>query len=289
MRRRESRVRIESHPHPYRTVIPDHRVFSQSDETSTNDASSDTVTRGILKPADMTYETSYRRRTSLRNSQQSTNVEIGGPRVQFASEKREELRNDRPHDEKDEQLRHESHRYVNSPASPPIDRMERLHIRRSPSSPHGNHDEIRIDRARRISPSPSRRYEEVRVRYVSVSPPAPRECTLRPPPSPPSPECSVHSGYRHISRARFIKRTRSLTPPHSRKQISSEDDVTDSEDDERGQLIEARSWKGIDENGQPATFVEERRKVRMIESGSAGGSEFRPLTERLAAKSWREI
>jgi hypothetical protein len=65
--------------------------------------------------------------------------------------------------------------------------------------------------------------------------------------------------------------------------------MTDSEDDERGRLIETRSWKGIDENGQPATFVEERRRGRTIESGSAGGSEFRPLTERLAARSWREV
>jgi hypothetical protein len=65
--------------------------------------------------------------------------------------------------------------------------------------------------------------------------------------------------------------------------------MTDSEDDERGRLFETRSWKGIDENSQPATFVEERRRARTIESGSAGGSEFRPLTERLAARSWREV
>ncbi|KAF2626807.1 hypothetical protein BU25DRAFT_440422 [Macroventuria anomochaeta] len=291
VRRSESRVRIESHPRPYRTVIPDHRVFSQSDETSTNDAGSETVSRGILKPADMTYETSYRRRTSMRDSQQSTNVEIGGPRVQFASERREEHRpSDRPDDEKyDQYLRYESHRYVDKPASPPIDRMERLHIRRTSPSPQGNYDEIRIDRARRISSSPPRRYEEVRVRHVSVSPPPPRERVLRPPPSPPSPERPTYSGYRHISRTKAIERTRSITPPPSRKQISSEDDMTDSEDDERGRPIEVRSWKGIDENGQPATFFEERRKVRMIDQGSVSGSEFRPLTERLAARSWREV
>ena len=88
---------------------------------------------------------------------------------------------------------------------------------------------------------------------------------------------------------KIIERARSLTPPPSRKQVSSEDDMTDSEGDDRGQMIEVRSWKGIDKNGQLATFVEERRKVRMIESESAGGSEFRPLSERLAARSWREV
>jgi len=70
--------------------------------------------------------------------------------------------------------------------------------------------------------------------------------------------------------------------------VESGDDLTDSEE-EGGRLIEVRSWKGIDENGQPATFIEERRKTRMIEQGSVNGSEFRPLTERLAARSWREV
>lgn len=288
--RSKSRIRIQSHSRPYRTVIPDHRVFSTSEETSTNDAGSETISRGILKPADMTYETSYRRRTSLRDSQQSTNVEVGGPRVQFASERSKEPHpNDRPDDGKFEAYhRYEARRYVDEPASPPIDRMERLHIRRSSPSSQPHYDEISIDRARRISPSPSRRYEEVRVRHISVSPPPPRKHEARPPPSPPSFEQPRSLGYRHVSHAKTIERARSVTPPPSRKQISSEDDVTDSEDDDGGHLIEVRSWKGIDENGRPATFVEERRNVRMVDQGSVSGSEFRPLSERLAARSWRE-
>ena len=291
VQRSESRIRIQSHPRPYRTVIPDHRVFSQSDETSTNDAGSEPVNRGILKPADMTYETSYRRRTSMRDSQQSTNVEVGGPRVQFASGRRDEPHpSERRDGEKYEQYhRRKSHRYVDKPASPPTDRMERLHLRRSSPSPERTYHDIRVDRARRISPSPPRRYQEVHVRHVSVSPPSSREHALRPPPSPPSPERSVRSGYRHVSRTKFIDCARSLTPPPSRKQISSEDEVTDSEDDEHGRLLEARSWKGIDENGQPATFVEERRRFRMIDQGSVADLEFRPLTERLTARSWREV
>lgn len=288
-RRSDSRIRMQSHPRPYRTVVPDHRVPLHSDENLTNDAGSDPVS--ILKPADMTYETSYRRRTSLRDSQQSTNVEIGGPRVQFAAERREEpISSDRPEKEKYEQhMRYESRSYVNAPASPPLDRMERLHIRRSSPSPQRAYEEIRIDRARRISPSPPRRYEEVRFHHVSVSPRRPQEAALRPPPSPPPRERKSHPGYRHVSRTRFVERRRSLTPPPNRKQVSLEDDETDSEDEERGSLVEVRSWKGIDENGQPATFFDERRKVRMIDQGSVGGSDFRPLTERLSARSYRDV
>ncbi|KAF1932238.1 uncharacterized protein M421DRAFT_1889 [Didymella exigua CBS 183.55] len=291
VQRSESRIRIQSDPHPYRTVIPDRRVFSTADETSTNDGGLETASPRILKPADMTYETSYRRRTSLRDSQQSTNVEVGGPRVQFASERREDPHPDERSDDRKSETyhRYEARSYVDQPASPPIDRMERLHIRRSSPSPRRHYDEIRVDRARGISTSPPQRFERVRVRHFSVSPPPPREREARPPPSPPSSEQPKFSGYRHVSRAEAMERASSITPPPSRKQVSSEDDVTDSEDDNGGRLIEVRSWKGIDENGQPATYLEERRKIKMIDQGSVKGSEFRPLTEKLAARSWREV
>ncbi|UPX11574.1 uncharacterized protein EKO05_0002173 [Ascochyta rabiei] len=290
VQRSESRVRLASHPGPYRTVIPDHRVFSQSDETSTNDAGSESIGRGILKPADMNFETSYRKRTSIRDSQQSTNVEVGGPRVQFASERSEEPRpNDRSDDGRYEQRRrYESFRYAERPASPPTDHTERLHLRRSSSSPQRSYDEIRIDRARRISPSPPRLYEEVRVRHISASPSPSRERKFQPPPSHLSSGKSVRSGYRHVPRTHAVGRTRSSTPPATRNQMVSEDDVTDSENEEHDQFM-VRSWKGIDENGQPAIFVEGGSKVRMIDQGSVGGSDFRPLTDRLAARSWREV
>jgi hypothetical protein len=289
-RRSESHVRMQSHPRPYRTVIPDHRGYSVAEETSTNDGGSETVSRGILKPSDLTYETSYRLRASLRDSQQSTNVEVGGPRVQFASERRgDEHAEDRPDERKSgDYLRYEARSYVDEPASPPIDRRERLHIRHTSPSPQQHYDEVRIDRARRISPSPPRRYERVRVRHVSVSPLPPRERKAQPPSPPPS-ERTRYSGYRHVPRTEAIECARSITPPPSRKQISSEDDVTDSEDDGKGGSIEVRSWKGIDENGQPAIFVEERQKVKMIDQGSIVSSEFRALSQRLAARSWREV
>lgn len=286
VRRSESHIRMQSHQRPYRTVIPEHRGDTVAEETATNDSGSETVSRGILKPSDMTYETSYKRRTSLRDSQQSTNVEIGGPRVQFASERRKyERTEDRPDERKSgAYLGYEARSYVDQPASPPIDRMERLHIRHTSPSPQQDYDEVRIESARHIPPSPPRRYERVPVRHVSVSPPPPRERKSQPPSPPPS-ERTRYLGYRHVSRTEARERVYSVTPPPSRKQISSEDDVTDSEGDDGDRLIEVRSWKGIDENGQPTTFIEERRKVKMIDQDSVGSSEFRPLSEKLAARS----
>lgn len=290
-RRNESRIRIQSHPNVYRTVMPDHRGFAAAEESSTNDGGSDVANRGILKPSDLTYETSYRRRTSLRDSQQSTNVEVGGPRVQFASERRDDTyTNERPDDRKSETYhRYEARGYAGQPASPPINHMERLHLRQLSPSPQRHYNEIRIDRARGTSSSPPQRFERVRVRHISVSPPPTRKREARPPPSPPSTEQSRHSGYRHVSRTKTLGRDNSITPPPSRKHISSDDDVTDSDDNDNGRLIEVRRWKGIDENGQPATYVEERRKIKMIDQGSVSGSEFRPLTEKLAMRSWREV
>ncbi|KAJ4992113.1 hypothetical protein SVAN01_02434 [Stagonosporopsis vannaccii] len=289
VRRSESHIRMQSHPQSYRTVAPDNRVHSHSNEALTHDAASGPVS--VIKATDMTYEPSFRRRNSLRNSQQSTDVEVGGPRVQFAAERREDsVSNDRPERDKHKKhIRYERRSYVDAPASPPLDRIERLHIRRSSPSPRRAYEEIRVDRARRISPSPLRCYEEVRFRQASVSPRRPQEPSLRPPPSPPPRERTVHRGYRHISRTMFVDHTRSLTPPPNRKRASVDEDETDSEDDGQGRLIEVRSWNGLGENGQPANFVERRRNDRMIDKGSVGGSDFRPLTERLSSRSWREV
>jgi hypothetical protein len=67
--------------------------------------------------------------------------------------------------------------------------------------------------------------------------------------------------------------------------------MTDSDSAHSGEITEVRSWRGIDENGQPATFVEERKTVRMLEQGSetGGQAEFRRLREGLAARSWRDV
>lgn len=75
------------------------------------------------------------------------------------------------------------------------------------------------------------------------------------------------------------------------------EEVTDSDSAHSGEVVEVRSWRGLDENGRPATFVEERRRVGMgmIEQGSERGGEFRPMMDRLAegnfatAESWRDV
>jgi hypothetical protein len=64
--------------------------------------------------------------------------------------------------------------------------------------------------------------------------------------------------------------------------------MTDSDSAHSGEVTEVRSWRGIDENGQPATFVEERKTVQRLEQGSDRG-EFRPLTKKMASRSWRDV
>jgi hypothetical protein len=120
------------------------------------------------------------------------------------------------------------------------------------------------------------------VRHVSPLPPRERELTPRPPPRPASPERPTYSGFRYVSRTS----TRSLTPPPVPKSV--DEDLTDSDSEPSGSVTEVKSWRGIDENGQPATFVEERKTVRMLEQGSERG-EFRSLSDRVPARSWRDV
>ncbi|KAH7086949.1 hypothetical protein FB567DRAFT_526609 [Paraphoma chrysanthemicola] len=303
-RTKEVKERMMSHPRPYRSVLPEHRNFTRiSDEISSTDymprGRPDSPGRGILKPPGGDRETS-RRRTTMRESQQSTTVEVGGPRVHFTSERRSEgeppeLRGGQSHREEirrsngeyDHYRDYSNHRYVDDHSAPIAEDMERLRIRRSPPSPPQSYEEeIRIDRARRISPSPPRRYGEIRVRHVS--PLSPRE-RGRPAHVQPSPERPAYSGYRHVERAQAVSRNRSISPPRILRPAS--EDMTDSDSAHTGEVTEIRKWRGIHENGQPATFVEERRTVRMLEQGSERGSasEFRPINERLGSRSWRDV
>ncbi|KAF1842672.1 uncharacterized protein K460DRAFT_132854 [Cucurbitaria berberidis CBS 394.84] len=313
-RNEDTEARITAHPSPYRQVLPDHRtLFRESDEIPSNNDSVprrylESPSRSILKPAGMDRETSYRRRNSIRDSQQSTQVEIGGPRVQFASDQRTDraapenggrTRYADEHQSNSENYEHyheySRHRHVDEPPHTRLaDDFDRLRIRRSSLSPRRNHEEeIRIDRARRISPSLPlpRHYEETRARRNSPLPT--RSYTPRPPPSPPSPERTPYSGYRHVSRTRTIECNRSQPPPpdRSKEKLQFPEDVTDSDSAASGEVTEVRSWRGIDENGQPATFVEEKKTVRMIEQGSERGGvrDFRPLREGIASRSWRDV
>ncbi|CAO2656648.1 Nn.00g054510.m01.CDS01 [Neocucurbitaria sp. VM-36] len=312
-RSEDAEARIMAHPSPYRPVLLDQRgAFRESDENSSNNDPAprrrfESPNRGILRPRGMSHETNYRRRSNMRDSQQSVHVEVGGPRVQFASDQRSKrqapgdrgptryMGGQRSNSEKYEHYHDYSrHRYIDeSPTAPPIQDFERLRIRRYSLSPRRSHqEEIRIDRARRMSPSPPpRRHEDIRLRHVS--PPSARSRIPRPPPSPPSPEYPQYSGYCHVSRTRTTERTLSQTPPpkHSKAKERTREDVTDSDSAASGEITEVRSWKGIDENGLPATFIEERRTVRMIEpeSNKGGVGDFMPLKEGIASRSWRDV
>jgi hypothetical protein len=317
-RTEEARERMSSHPRAYRAVHPEERNFREaSDETSVGmdelyqarRRRRESPSEGILKDA----PSERSRRTTMRESQQSTAVEVGGPRVHFNGGRRteqvEERGRSRHADDarrsgEDFELRHNytRHQYVDEP---PVEEMERVRIRRQSQSPRRAMaenirirrqsqsprrvmaEEIRIDRARRISPSPRRgegirHAEELHIRHI-----APRE---RAPP-PPEPERRI-AGFRHVSREEVVTRARSVTPQSSSRR-PAEDDMTDSESGRSGEVVETRSWRGIDENGKPAIFVEERRRVRMLEGGSerGGREEFRTLNERerVPVRTWRDV
>jgi len=316
-RNEEAEAHLMSHPRPYRPIGPEQRSFLKaSDETSSNAESVprrrlDSPSRSILKPLGTEHETSHRRRDTMRESQQSMHVEVGGPRVHFGGGRRQEEPVLEPRGRSryaDERLtsgdkyehyrEYSRHRVVDDPPPEPlIQDFERIRIRHSSPSPRREYEEeIRIDRQRRISPSPppSRRFEEVLVRNIS---PLPARRTPRLPPSPPSPERPPRPLFRHISRTRALERTRSVTPSPSRRR--QEEDHTDSESAHSAEINDVRSWKGIDENGQPATFVEERRTVRMIDQGSDRGGlarEYREMgrgprldtRERVTSRNWRD-
>lgn len=296
-RRDEAEARISSHPRAYRQVVPEHRTEArESDATSSPHESSSRQHResdnGILRTPGMDYETSRRRRASPYENLESVHVEVAGPRVQFASDRRDEeaaperrARARYAHDTDYEQHYHDFRRHRHTDDAPPeplVEDFERIRIRRSSPSPRREHEEeIRIDRARRISPSPPpKRYqEEVRVRYVS--PVGPRTRTSRRPSSPLSPsERATYSRIEYVSRARS-PRSRAIRQPDKRSTI---EDVTDSDSGTSDGVMELRTWKGIDENGQPATFIEERT-TRMIDHGYRE----RVVGPGLAMRSWRDV
>jgi hypothetical protein len=304
-RSEDAEARMMSHPRPYRPVTPEQRNFRKTSDETASDSDhkargrQESPSRSILKQTGGERETS-RRRMSMRESQQSIAVEVGGPRVHFGSERRDDRsaqsNGDRPREPEHAQRssdgyqvyhNYSRHRYIDDPSPPPpVEEMDRLRVRRpSPARQESYEDEIRIDRARRLSFSPLRRYEEARVRHASPLPSRDRELTPRPPPAPLSPEPPARPAYRYVPRTHM----RSITPPPIQK--SAEEDITDSDSEHSGEITEVRSWRGIDENGHPATFVEERKTVRMLEQGSerGGQSEFRSPSDRLPVRSWKDV
>lgn len=300
-----AQARMMAHPQPYRRVVSDCQDQRTSDDVtaSIDDMSrsrTSSPSRSILKQPGG-YRETLRRQMSMRGSQQSTAVEVGGNRVHFDGPRRA----DRPpsvergrrgaaidrrrwSDEYEHVHDYTRRRYVDDPR-PPVKEMDHLRIRRSPSPGQSYEEEIRIDRARGISPSPPRRFEEVRVRHVSPLPPRDHDRTPQPAPSPAPPDRPPIPGVRHVSRAEVPSQARPRSPPPPLRPAS--EDMTDSDSARSDEITEVRTWRGIDENGKPATFVEERRTTRMLEQGSDRGSQadFRAMSERLMSRSWRDV
>ncbi|KAH7372342.1 hypothetical protein BKA66DRAFT_611063 [Pyrenochaeta sp. MPI-SDFR-AT-0127] len=319
-RNQDAEARITAHPRPYRPVLPGQRsVIREPDELPDDNGTirlpRDSPSRGILKSERIDRETRYRRSMSMRDSHESTCVEVGGPRVQFAPNRRDDRPSLYPNSRKvysDEHRAngencehyHENpgHRCNDGPTLPQealSEDMERLRIRRSSLPPRRIYEEdIQIDQISHDSPPPQprplspRKYdEELHIRHNSPLPRRGDRPLLQPP--PPSSERTC-SGYRHCSRSRTIEHNQPLTTTynHRREKDLDPDDVTDSDSVSSGKIIEVRTWRGIDENGQPSTFVEEVRAVKMIEHERERGSserEFTPMTERLSSRSWRDV
>jgi hypothetical protein len=317
-RSEEAEARLISHPRPYRSIVRERRSSVKlSDETSSNADSVprrrlESPSRSILKPIGTDRETSYRRKDTVRESQERMHVEVKGPHVHFGEGGRQEEpvleSRGRPRyldtrmasdDNYNHYREYSRHRVVDGPPpESPTQDFERIRIRHSSPSPRKQYEEeIRIDRQHRLSPSPpiSRRYEETRFRRTS---PLTARHTPHAPTSSPSPERPPQPLYRHVTRTRALERTGHVTPPSNCRR--QEEDNTDSESAHSGEITEVRSWKGIDEDGQPATFVEERRTMRMIDQGSERGGlarEYRDMgrgqrsdaRDRVTSRSWKDV
>ncbi|OCK77616.1 hypothetical protein K432DRAFT_384556 [Lepidopterella palustris CBS 459.81] len=113
-----------------------------------------------------------------------------------------------------------------------------------------------IDYASTLSRSPSPSRGRPRQRGYSTPLPSPP-----PPPPPPPPGWEWNS--------------------HPEPRSMPWDDTTESGDsDETRELVDVRGYRGLDENGRPATFIEERRTVTMPD---------RTREERPAAGGWKDV
>ncbi|USP76931.1 hypothetical protein yc1106_04205 [Curvularia clavata] len=311
----EAGVRVASHHQPYRSVIPERRrSYRASDETS-GTAESPTCSVPKLDSSDH-RERRYYRRSSVRESEDSMHVEVGGPRVHFGGNRKSEapdpdtrgrtryVKEDVSREKSSGQYQDYSRSrplHESRPASRQGEDYEKLRTRHySVSRGKDYDDDVRVDKQRRIPPplSPplvSREYEEIHVRHISPLPI--RRAIKTPPPS--SSASSSHPPpplYRHISATESHGRKSSVaSPPPTRSRHS--DDYTDSDGARSGDVTVVRSWKGIDERGRPTMFVEERRGTKMLAEGSEGGGtvarEYRDLgrgeRRKVASRVWRDV
>jgi hypothetical protein len=267
----DAEARLASHPAPFRSVRPEHRTYLRESEAS---ISTDSPTRGlsprrgILRNAEMDYETSHRRQ--MRESYDSMLPEVGHNRVQFTGEptRRDDMREpDMRRDQGRTRIRYEDSHIPSEgylyrrraeceyddqppplPPSPPTQNFDRLHIRHS--SPPSSRGYDRETRVRHISPDG--RYVEARTRHVS--PVRGRGARAR----EFSPDSPSRFEYRSIRRNRPAERAPSPEPEPRHADWS---DVTDSgSDDPRVQTVH---YKEFDDQNRLMALVEHRR-TRML-------------------------
>lgn len=304
---RDAMKRMASHPLPYRSVLPDQRAFiRESSEEFARPPSpariprqAQSPSRSILKPAGMQRETSYRRR-SMHGSQESTKVEVGGPRVQFVQDPARAPPKPLPESSGNERYRVMSRR--DKFDDPPSGSEDYDHYYRRAGAVTQYLDEP--SPPRRATSPPIRAFEEFRVRHVSPPPrgssagrsntPHPRSLsqervsigyrTSRPGPSPP--EEQVYIRYRnHYPALPERESSPPVLQPKEKEKEKDWEEVTASDSEDSAEVVNIRSWRGIDENRQPATFIEERTTRYVSEHDRLEDERHRTMTPG----NWKDV
>ncbi|KAF2270443.1 hypothetical protein CC78DRAFT_563829 [Lojkania enalia] len=260
----DAHKRIASHPAPYRAVVPP------------------SPTRGILRDPELVHETAHRRR--ITKSQESTMVEVGAPRVQFAlnhvnrsmalgrvtseradwSGRTRELDIDDGSSRRDEYDYYHGHRgfrYHKRSPSPPARCLEQFHIR-DITPPRGRSHRRSSTPHPHLQPSPPPSAQELLGRRDFSYVPANTDQVRSHVPSDPG----------RVPSTPFKYNPRDW------------EEVTATDSDASGEIVTVRKWRDLDEYGKPVTFVEERRTVHQPNHKRENSPKSRPIPG-----SWREI
>ncbi|KAJ4287181.1 hypothetical protein N0V90_012579 [Kalmusia sp. IMI 367209] len=291
----DAKARLDSHPTPYRSVTPTYPGYYPEEPVTPRTV----PPRSILKTPSQFYEPQVRH--TVEPSYDSMQPEVGGNRVLFGRERRE-AEHVREHHMQcvkcegnecvcdDDYLYSRRHQH----------RWQRGHVEELPPSPEPPVQKFGKLYVREESP-PRRAYEEVRFRHVTPDSAYKvekwREHTRRQSP-PPSDErgrarnaradpARASSPLRNCPRLREVvqkvKRRFSRSPPPP--PISKEedlDDATDSGSDASGEPYWVE-YRGVDENGRPATYIEKRiGKPSPIDRRASVGPPVREIPERPA-------
>jgi hypothetical protein len=263
---------------PYRSIPPDQRAFTQQLNESTAPPSPEA--RTILKPLGMTRETEYRRRSKVHRSQESTMVEVGGPRVQFGQAHSRVTAGGPPPGTHNTGQYHEGglRRYDDDEEHLSSEEYANYYYRRAGAATQYL-DQMPL-RPRPVSP-PTRAFEELRIRHVSPHlrgrsqtrylTAAPRSPSPRSPspldrtrihyrssyPRSPSPHGERINVSYHSARPALPEREPS--PPMLTPRERDWEEVSATDSDDSREVVKVKSWKSIDENGQPVRYFEESR------------------------------